>query len=109
MTRALSTPAQVQMRLEDIDRDLAERQNTLEETAMEWFRAKRDRELAEAVAYAGASGPATERKIIADAAGAEVGAEEEGAWEGKKAVVRVLETRANIGMALLKSQGRVGG
>ena len=106
---SLSTPQQVQARLESIEADLALRQNEIEPAAMAWFTSKRDRELAEAVAYAGAKGPATERKIIADAAGAEVGAEEEGKWEGMKHVIRVLETRANIGMALLKSHGRAGG
>lgn len=102
----LSSPIQVMERLQDIESDLASRQNELEAAASAWFTAKRDRELAEAVAYAGASGPATERKIIADAAGAEVGAEEEGAWEGKRAVIRVLEARATIGQSLLKAHGR---
>ena len=101
---SLSTPQQVQARLEDIEADLALRQNEIEPAAMAWFTSKRDRELAEAVAYAGAKGPATERKIIAH-----LGAEEEGKWEGMKHVIRVLETRANIGMSLLRSHGRAGG
>lgn len=103
---ALSSPAQVMARLQEIDADLAQRANELEDAALAWFRMKRDRELAERVAYAEASGTTVERKLAADAAGASVGADEEGAWEGKRAVVRVLETRSMIGTALLKSMGR---
>jgi hypothetical protein len=103
---ALSTPSQVQIRLEAIEDDLARRQNDLEDAALEWFRAKRDREIEELRAYTEAVGTAPHRKFAADAAGAVIGADEEASWEGKKAVVRVLETRANIGMAILKSHGR---
>ena len=53
-----------------------------------------------------AVGPGEQRRQEAKLAACHIGAAEEGAWEGKKAVVRVLETRANIGMAILKSQGR---
>lgn len=103
---SLASPELVVARLTEIDRDLAILQNELEDTAMEWFRSKRDRELAEQVAYAEATGTAAQRKIEADAAGAVIGCDEEAAWEAKRARVRVLETRANIGMAVLKSQGR---
>jgi len=103
---SLSTPAAVQLRLEGIERELAVLQNEMEDTALPWFRLKRDREVAELEAYAVSSGTTVERKLAADAAGAAVGAEEEARWEVKRALVRILETRANIGMAILKSQGR---
>lgn len=102
----LSTPTAVQVRLEAIEADLAVLQNEVEDAAFEWFRMKRDRELAEQVAYAKASGTTVERKLAADAAGAVVGCDEEATWEAKRAKVRILETRANIGMAILKSHGR---
>jgi ribosomal protein S11 len=93
-------------RLESIDSDLALRQNELEDAASAWFRLKRDRERDEATAFMAAVGPVEQRRQEAKLAACHIGAAEEGAWEGKKAVVRVLETRANIGMAILKSQGR---
>ena len=94
------------VRLEEIEADLAVRANELEGAALAWFRMKRDRELAERTAYAEADGTTVERKLAADAAGAMVGCDEEAAWEGKRAVIRVLETRSMIGTALLKSMGR---
>lgn len=103
---SLSHPAAVTARLAEIDADLANLQNEVEDAALAWFRKKRDREFAKQMAYAEAEGTTIERKLAADAAGAPVGCEEEATWESKRAVLRVLETRANIGMALLKSQGR---
>lgn len=102
----LSTPQQVQARLEAIDRDLANRQNALESSALAWFRAKRDKEKQWAQAYISASGPVHERKAHADLAVATVGVAEEAEWEALRAVVRTLETRATIGQSLLRSQGR---
>lgn len=103
---SLSTPQQVQARLEELDTDLANRQNILESSAMAWFKKKRDREEAWARAYVSAEGPAHVRKAEADLAVATVGRNEEAEYEAVKAVVRVMETRATIGMALLKTQGR---
>lgn len=103
---SLSTPAQVQTRLEEIDAQLALAANGMEKAALDWFRLKRDREVAKAEAYAQASGTATERKIRADAEAALVGVDEEARWEARKLVSRLLESRANVGMAVLKSQGR---
>jgi hypothetical protein len=103
---SLSTPQQVMERLEEIDRELAMRQNLLESAALKWFRAKWDREHKWNVAYARAEGPAHVRKAEAIAETAGVGVEEEAEWEALRAVVRTLETRATIGMALLKAQGR---
>jgi len=102
----LSTPIAVQHRLEAIEHDLAVLQNELEVAALAWFRKKRDRELAESEMFARTEGTAVARKLTADAAGAVIGCEEEAVWEAKRAVIRVLETRANVGMALLKSMGR---
>jgi hypothetical protein len=103
---SLSTPQQVMERLEAIENDLAMRQNLLEQAALKWFRAKWDREHQWNVAYARTEGPAHVRKAEAIAQTAGVGVVEEAEWESLRAVVRVLETRATIGMALLKAQGR---
>jgi hypothetical protein len=103
---SLSTPQQVQERLEAIEGDLALRQNLLEAAALSWFRCKRDQEEAYARAYVDADGPAHVRHNEAKLAVVGIGKNEEAEFEAVRAVVRVLETRANIGMALLKSQGR---
>jgi len=93
-------------RLEEIERDLSERERELEQAALAWFKAKRDREHDRAVAFLTAEGTVAERQAHADKVTARDGAEAEAEYEALKAVVRVLETRANIGMALLKAQGR---
>jgi hypothetical protein len=49
------------------------------------------------------------RTAKAEVATAHIGVEDEARWEGLKAVVRVLDTRAAIGMSLLRSHGRAGG
>jgi hypothetical protein len=105
---SLSTPQQIQERLEAIEGDLAIRQNVLEKAAMDWYKAKRDREANWARAYISADGPAHVRKAEADLAVATVGINEEAEYEALRAVVRTLETRATIGMALLKTQARAG-
>lgn len=103
---SLSTPQQVQARLEELENDLAIRQNAIEAQALAWFRKKRDREKQWAEAYVRAEGPAHVRKAEADLAVATVGVIEEAEYEAGKAVMRVLETRASIGQSLLRSQGR---
>lgn len=105
---SLSTPHQIQARLEAIDADLAERQNALEEAALAWFKAKREREKEYAIAYQEASGTVDERKAAAVQASYLIGVESEARYEALRAVVRVLDTRSAIGMALLKAQGRAG-
>ena len=45
----LSTLQQVQLRIQEIDDDLAVLQNEVEDASWEWYCAKRDRELAEQV------------------------------------------------------------
>lgn len=103
---SLSSPAVVQARLEEIETDLASRQNDLEAAALDWFKAKREREKSHAEVFLNDTGTVAERKAKADLATADVGCAEEGKYEGLRGVVRVLDTRAAIGMAILKSQGR---
>jgi hypothetical protein len=93
-------------RLAEIETDLAVRQNALESAGTAWFKAKRDREKARAIAFLSAQGTVAERSAKADEQTALDAKNEEAEWEALKAVVRTLETRANIGMALLKAQGR---
>jgi hypothetical protein len=102
----LTQPSAVMARLAEIENDLAARQNTLESAGMAWFKAKRDREKARAVAFLAAQGTVAERSAIADQKTAVDGKNEEAEWEALKAVVRVLETRASIGQSLLRAQGR---
>lgn len=108
MTATLNHPAAVELRLQEIDGRLAVLQNELEGAALAWFKKKRDRDRAEADAYVQAQGGHSERRAAGVRAGADIGADEEGAWEGKRHVLKTLETRSVIGTALLKSQGRFG-
>jgi ectoine hydroxylase-related dioxygenase (phytanoyl-CoA dioxygenase family) len=103
---SLSSPAEVMDRLAAIENDLASRQNDLERAALAHFRAKRDREESWARSFIAAEGTVAERKAIADSEHAQHGAIEEASYEAQRSVIRVLETRANIGMAVLKAQGR---
>ena len=82
------------------------RQNEYERAAFAWYRAKRDLEHDTAVAYLAAEGTVDERRSKARKAVQGLYQDEEASYEAIKAAVRVLETRASIGMALLKSQGR---
>lgn len=100
----LTHPAAVQDRLAEIEHDLAIRQNALEAAAMTWYRVKREREKQRALAFLQAEGTVAERNAVADSTIAAEGATAEAEYEALKAVVRTLETRANIGMAILKSQ-----
>lgn len=102
----LSSPSAIMQRLAEIENDLALRQNAWEAAALAWFKAKRDREKAHAIAFLGAEGTVAERTAIADRATATEGAQDEALYESMKAVVRTLETRASIGQSLLKAQGR---
>ena len=100
----LSNPQAVMERLAAIENDLAMRQNALEAAAMDWYRAKRDREKARAVAFLAAEGTVAERQAIADQQTATDGRQEEALYESLRAVVRTLETRASIGQSLLRAQ-----
>jgi len=103
----LSTPQLVQARLEEIDRDLAIRQNLYEEAARKWFRILGDITKNRAIAYRKAEGTSTEKKEAANEQHGADGAIEQAEYEALRAVVKVLEQRATIGMSLLKSQSRV--
>jgi hypothetical protein len=102
----LSSPQQVTARLEAIDADLAVLQNEIEAAAWDWFVAKRKQEKNRAEAYLRAEGPVETRKAIALVQTATQAMEAEAAWEGKKAKLKTLETRATVGQSILKSQGR---
>ncbi len=102
----LDSPALVMARLEEIERDLAIRGNQFEEAAREYVRLKRDREHARAAAFLKATGTVAERQAKADVATVTIGVEAEGRFEGLKGVMRTLDTRAGIGMSILKAQGR---
>jgi len=101
-------PQQLIERLEQVDQDLAERQNQVEDLAVRWFRAKRDREKAYAIAFLSADGTAGERDAHAKLAAHTVDdGSIEGEWEGAKAAVRALETRASVGQTLVRSNVRL--
>jgi glycine/D-amino acid oxidase-like deaminating enzyme len=101
-----TVPQTVTERLEAIEHDLSERERELYDAAMEWFKKKRDLEHDRAVAFLAAEGTVAERQAKAARDNSNIGKDEEATYEAIRAVVRVLETRANIGMALLKAQGR---
>ena len=100
------SPAQIIERLEQIEEDLANRQNEVGWAAELWYRAKRDREKARAEAFLSAEGTVAERQAVADRETALEGKEEEATYESLKAVVRVLETRASIGQTLVRTHSR---
>jgi hypothetical protein len=106
MSATVDQPQTISERLESIEADLSERQRELEDAAMDWYRKKRDLEHDKAVAFLAAEGTVAERQAKAARDNSAIGKEEEARYEAIKAVVRVLETRAAIGMSLLKSQGR---
>lgn len=97
------SPAAVLQNLDQIDRDLATRQNEYEAAAEAWFTSKRDREYEWAKAFVEAKGTVPARKAAADMATARHGVECEARYEALKAVVRVLETRASIQQSILKA------
>jgi hypothetical protein len=104
----MDSPAVVMHRLSGIERDLAERQNSYERSAGDWYAAQRGMKLAHARALLGSNrASVTEKKADADIAAATTqGAEHEAEYEALKAVIRVLETRAMICTSILKAQGR---
>lgn len=100
----LGQPAAVLERLAEIEHDLALRQDVLEQAAMRWYVAKRDREKSRAEVFVRSEGSVAQRNALADIATAQHGQQEEAEYEALKAVVRVLETRASIGQSILKAQ-----
>lgn len=105
---------QIENRLEQIERDLGERQEPYATAAEDMHKLAREYEERHARAFIAAQGDtATEKKAraVEALAAAEDGiwtrlAEAEGAYEGQRAAVKVLETRATIGMSLLKGAVR---
>lgn len=106
MNTTLSSPAEVEARLEDIDGKLDEKQNDYESAAYLHFKTKREKEKLKAIAFLQAEGTVAERSAIADRETAEHGIESEAEYEALKVGVRTLEARATIAQSILKSQGR---
>lgn len=104
----LDSPAIVMSRLSEIERDLAQRQNLYEDAARDWYAAQREIKRVYARALLSSSAASvTAQKAEADLAAYDIEAgAHEAEYEALKAVIRVLEQRSMILMALLKSQGR---
>lgn len=104
----LTHPAAIIATLAEIEQDLALRQNTFGAVARRWYIAQREIGRRKAQALLTSAAPSvTAKKAEGDLAAYDVdGAASEAEYESLKAVIRVLEQRAMIGMALLKAQGR---
>lgn len=105
----LSHPGVVMARLEEIERELAERQNAYERAARYWYQAQREIGRVKATALLTADEKSvTEKKARGDLAAYGVeGAECEAEYEALKAAIKVREQRAMICQSLLKAHGRV--
>jgi 3-dehydroquinate dehydratase len=103
---SLATPQAVESRLEALDIDLAIFQNEIEEAALDWFRAKREREKAHASAFLTAKGSIAARHAVAELETCTQGMDEEAVWEAKRHKLKVLESRAAVAMSILKAQSR---
>lgn len=104
----MTNPVSILAKLEEIERDMAERQPAYERAAQRWYHAKREqgRDYARALISSNADS-VTEKKAHADLAAYETeGAESEAEFEATRAVLNVLDKRAMILMAILKAQGR---
>ncbi|MBA3688440.1 MAG: hypothetical protein H0W81_06400 [Chloroflexi bacterium] len=101
----MTDPATVLARLDEIEHDLAHRQNALESAARKWIVAKRDKEKAKALVFLQADGSVAARQAQADRATALDGKDEEAEYVALKAVVDVLGTRASIGQSILRAMG----
>lgn len=108
MSVSLSQPHGIESRLNEIDERLAQLGEDFEQDARAWYSKKKERDKAHAIAYVQGTGGHSERKAAADLAAAEIGWEEEATWEGRKAVLKTLETRSVVGASLLKIQTRLG-
>lgn len=101
------TPAQIEARLVELEEDLATRQNAYERAAEAWYRILREREYQYAVEFMRAHGKTvTERREAAREITSLLGVNEEAEYEGLRAAIKVMDARAMIGMALLKSANR---
>jgi hypothetical protein len=104
----LTHPSAIIARLGEIEADLALRQNQFEEVARQWYVAQREIGRKKAQALLGSSAKTVAAaKAEGELAAYDIeGAASEAEYESLKAVIRVLEQRAMIGMSLLKAQGR---
>lgn len=100
-------------RLDGIDKDLETRQPEFEKAASDYYHAKREFEKAQAEEYVKAEGKNQEERRSKALIQVAYHREEwtqlkvaEANYEAHKAANRTLETRAQIGMSLLKSMGR---
>lgn len=103
---SLHTPQEVMSRLQDLEREIAERQNPYEEAAASWARAQRAIKRKRAKAFLSSTGSVAERNAHADLAVADFGVDEEAAYEFHKAGIRTLSERASIGQSILRAQTR---
>lgn len=100
-------PAEIEQRLQDLERDLGDRQNAYASAAEKSSRVCRKREHQHAVEFMKASGgTVTERKEQAREQTSLIGIHEEAEYEGLRAAIKVMETRSMILMSLLRSAGR---
>lgn len=113
MTATYTDPGIVIQTLGDIERDLAERQNDYEQAAFDVAQYTRDweRRLAEKrITAEGRDADARKAQTLVDAINVdglyESLALAQATFDAQKAVIKVLESRAMIGMAILKAQGR---
>lgn len=109
-----SNPAAIMERLAEIEQDLGSRQNEYATAADDRARLIRDWERRLALSTARAKGnDANARKQAALVLAADQDdlyerlMDAEGRYAGLYAAVRVMDTRATIGMALLKTHGRI--
>jgi hypothetical protein len=104
----LGDPQAVMARLAEIENDLAIKLNDYEDVAGRWFLVQRDIKKAWATSFLESEATTVaERRAVADLAAAEVeGAKLESEYVALKAAIEGLGTRANIGMSILKAQGR---
>ncbi len=107
-SEALSHPAGIEERLNEIDERLSTLADEFEDAAKDWFKAKKHRDQTHATVYVSTLGGHSERKAAADLAASEIGWEAEGRWEGMRQVLKTLETRSMVGASLLKLQTRLG-
>lgn len=108
-----SHPGAIMARLEEIEKDLAERQNPFEQAADDRARLLRDWEKRLAICGKNATGVSADvRKAVALCAAIEADdlherlADAEARYDAQRMVTKVLEQRSVIGMSILRAQGR---
>lgn len=106
-------PAEVLRRLDEIEKDLAERQGEYEKAAGDRARLVRDWDRRLAIHGRTAKGSSADvRKSVALSNAIETDdlyerlQDAEGRFEALRVVMRTLETRATIGQSILRAQGR---